>query len=128
MSKLVLIIDDDADFVSINKEALEKAGYRVNEAYNTKEGMDSLLSEKPDLILLDVMMTTPTEGFDFAYELQKNNDVKGIPVIMLTSMMDTPEFPGKFEYILGKDWPVSRFLTKPIKADALVEEVKKYLN
>lgn len=123
--KNVLIIDDDADFVAINREALEKAGFSVATAYNSQEGMEEIRKGRPDLILLDVMMTSPTEGFDFAYELKNSPDLSPIPVIMLTSMMDAPEFPGKFEYILGKDWPVAHFLTKPVKADLLVSEVKK---
>lgn len=127
MSKTVLLVDDDVDFVAMNKETLEKAGYAVNVAYNGKEGMEAIKKARPDLLVLDVMMTTPSEGFDFADQLQEIPEFKTIPVIMLTGMAATPHFPENFQRILGRTWTAAAYLEKPIKPDKLVAEVKKVL-
>jgi len=118
----VLIVDDDADFVEVNKMVLEGNGYEVVCAYNGEEGKQKALAEKPDVIILDVMMTTKTEGFDVARELRQKDETKKIPIIMLTAV--NQEVPWKF----GPDevWlPVDEFLEKPVKPDTLLAAVKK---
>ncbi|RLE15356.1 response regulator, partial [Candidatus Aerophobetes bacterium] len=59
-----MLIDDDADFIYLNKVFLESKGYRIITAYNGEEGLKKAIENKPDLIVLDVMMTRITEGFD----------------------------------------------------------------
>ena len=72
--KKVLIVDDDADFVSMNKKVLERNGYEVSIAYNGKEGLERVDSDIPDIILLDMMMETWSE----LAELFKNQFVIGV--------------------------------------------------
>jgi DNA-binding response OmpR family regulator len=127
MAKNILLVDDDVDFVATNKETLEKAGYAVSVGYNGEEGMAAIKKARPDLLVLDVMMTTPSEGFDFADKLQEIPEFKTIPVIMLTGMAQTPHFPENFQRILGRTWTAAAYLEKPIKAGKLVEEVKRIL-
>ena len=122
---LVLIVDDDPDQQTIARETLSSAGIRVECVFNSYEAREWLKKNKPQLILLDVMMTTPTEGFDFAYELRDIPDLAPVPIIMVSGMMQSPEYPRQFERILGRDWPAARFLEKPVSPGRLLEEVKK---
>ena len=127
MKKNILLVDDDIDFVANNQETLEKAGYAVSVAYNSEEGMARLKAAKPDLLILDVMMTTPSEGFDFADKLKEIPEFMTLPVIMLTGMAQTPDFAENFQRILGRTWTAAAYLEKPIKPEKLVEEVKRVL-
>jgi len=80
----ILLVDDDRDFVEINKMLLEKEGYQILVGYNPDEGYELLTKEKPDLLILDVMMVEPDDGFAMAQKIrrEKNN----VPIIMLTSV------------------------------------------
>ncbi|MBF0406884.1 MAG: response regulator [Candidatus Riflebacteria bacterium] len=127
MGKKILLVDDDVDFVNLNREILENAGYSVSFAYNGEEGMKAIKASKPDLLVLDVMMTTIVEGFDFADKLQEIPEFKDIPVIMLTGMTKTPQFPESFQKVLGRTWTAAAYLEKPVKPEKLVSEVKKIL-
>jgi CheY-like chemotaxis protein len=122
--KKVLLVDDDGAFVEMNKSLLEKKGYEVSAAYNGKECMEKLNASKPDLIVLDVMMTRMGEGFDVSRDVRNSEQFKNIPIIMLTGVNQTVPF--KFEP--DPVWlPVDTFLEKPVKPERLLEEVKKVL-
>ena len=86
MANKILIVDDERDFVEINRATLESKGYKVVAAYNGKEGLEKALKEKPDLIVLDVMMTTKTEGFDVSRKMRAYEELKKTPIIMLTAI------------------------------------------
>ncbi len=73
MSKKVLIIDDDIDVVEAMKIALESVGYEIESAGDSEEGFAKMLEFKPDLLILDVMMTTITEGFNAAWEIRSSD-------------------------------------------------------
>lgn len=121
----ILIVDDDIDFVEINKTILEKANYEVVTAYSGKEGMEKAKREKPNLIILDVMMTDRTEGFYTSRELRQDFNLKGIPIIMLTSIH---QFEKSFRFAPDETWlPVDVFLDKPLKPEKLLEEVNRWL-
>jgi two-component system, OmpR family, alkaline phosphatase synthesis response regulator PhoP len=122
--KKILLIDDDADFVEMNRIVLEKNGYQVSAAYNGKEGCRKAKAEKPDLIILDVIMLTKSDGFDTSRELRRSPETQAIPIIMLTSVNETVPF--KFEP--DETWlPVNIFLDKPVKPQMLIEQVKKMI-
>ncbi|MBC7189342.1 response regulator [Candidatus Aerophobetes bacterium] len=126
MEKKVLLVDDEVDFVEINKAALESKGYKVIPAYNGKEGLEKALKEKPDIIILDVMMTTKTEGFDVARQLRKHKEMKNVPIIMLTAIRERMDI--KWEIQPDEEWlPVTEFLEKPVPPDKLVEKVEEML-
>lgn len=86
MAKKILIIDDDPDIIESTKALLESQGYEVFSAANKTEGLEVLKSNKPDLIILDVMMTTDQEGFEMNLELKENPEYKDIPVLMQTGI------------------------------------------
>ena len=85
MGKTVLVIDDDPNTVRFLTVALEENGYVAIGAADGKEGYEKAVSERPDLILLDVMMPKRT-GFTLFKQLRKEEVLKGIPVIMLTGI------------------------------------------
>jgi len=126
MAKKVLVIDDDNDFVESILNLLEARGYSVASASDGKEGVEKAKAEKPDLILLDVMMTTKDEGFNVARQLQEIEDLKGTPVIMCTGVRKEMSLPFGFEP--DQTWlPVKQILEKPVKPETLLNAVSEAL-
>jgi len=122
--KRILLIDDDADFIYLNKVFLESKGYRIITAYNGEEGLKKAIENKPDLIVLDVMMTRITEGFDVSRKIRMDERLKTIPVIMLTGIRKKERLPWTFEP--DDNWlPVTKFLEKPISPQKLLKEIEK---
>lgn len=122
MAKKILIIDDDNDLVESIVNLLEAKGYDVVSASNGTEGVAKAKAEKPDLILLDVMMTTKDEGFNVARELKTVEELKGTPVIMVTGVRKEMNLPFGFEP--DDTWlPVKQFLEKPVKPETLLNAV-----
>lgn len=126
----ILIIDDDRDLVNSVRIILESKSYQVRTAYNGQQGYQLIEEKIPDLIILDVMMATDTEGFDLAYKLSRNPKFNNIPILMVTAftqqMME--KGPESFQHILGEDWPVSEFLEKPIDPETLLSTVNRLLH
>ena len=124
----ILIVDDDLDFVEISKLSLEKQGYEVQSAPNAKEGWKRVGKEKPDLIILDLMMEHLDAGMLLSQKLKKHPEYSSIPILMLTSMAcDTGlDFSPRTIRDL-KQLNVDDFSMKPIKAKALLEKVGKLL-
>jgi len=118
----IMVIDDDPDVVEACELVLKKAGYAVSSARNRKEGIKAIRTEKPDLIILDVMMDEPDDGIQMARELRA--DGMNMPILMLTSISK----------VLGMDFakdkdmvPVNEFVEKPIEPEQLVKKVEKLL-
>lgn len=118
MAKKVLIIDDAIDFITIYKTALEAAGMEVISAMTGKEGMEKLTSEKPDVVILDVMMEMPDSGFEFMNEL----NAKGLktPVILCSSIADASQMNFDLNS-LG----ASMVMQKPVDLKELVNQCNK---
>jgi len=85
-TKKILIVDDDIDVITIIETILKKEGYTVISANDKVEGMKKIKEEKPDLAILDVMMTTHYEGFELAKEITDDPELQRIPVLMQTSI------------------------------------------
>jgi DNA-binding response OmpR family regulator len=126
----ILIIDDDKDLVQAMQIILERHNYGVRVAYNGKEGYDKIEAKPPDLVILDVMMATDTEGFDLAYKLKQLPEYRNIPIVMATSFPRTmaEQGPERFQHILGESWPVSHFIEKPIDPEELLSVIGKILS
>lgn len=126
----ILIIDDDKDLVNSIEIILQTKNYQVRSAFDGKEGYGKIEKKIPDLILLDVMMATDTEGFDLAYKLKENPKYRDIPIIMITSFTQkmAEQGPESFQHILGEAWPVSSFLEKPVDPEVLLSMVEKVLS
>jgi CheY-like chemotaxis protein len=85
-SALILIVDDDYDFLELNRLVLERAGYRVTTAAEPRQALLLMEQEKPDLVITDLMMTTLDSGFLFARAIKEDARYSGIPVIIATSV------------------------------------------
>ncbi len=126
-TKKILLVDDDVDFIFIQKAILEKEGYNVVTAGDSHEGMIKAKEEKPDLAILDVMMTTDQEGFEMARALRKDPNFEKLPIIMLTSV-DSISGLNLKDMAKDKKWlPVDSFLDKPVQPQKLLEEISKLI-
>lgn len=124
MAKKVLIIDDDIDLVEVLRTTLESAGYQVLDAQNGTRGYMLIEREKPDAVILDVMMATWDEGFEVLNKIRSNPAIATTPVIMLTAVSQQMGIPyAKDPEVL----PVDEFIEKPIMSGKLLTTLKKYL-
>ena len=122
----ILVIDDDPDVVMAIRMCLEDADHTVIDAPGGKEGLELLKSDRPDLIILDVMMETQTEGFQMALKLRSPDptsefaEFSDIPILMLTAIHSTTplRFEPDIDYL-----PVELFVDKPIDPEDLVRKV-----
>jgi two-component system alkaline phosphatase synthesis response regulator PhoP len=124
MAKKVLMIDDDPEFVEAISNLLDAKGYDVHTASNGREGVEKAKAENPDLILLDVMMTTKNEGFNVARELHDDERLKETPIIIMTGIRREMNLPFGFEP--DETWlPVKRVLEKPVKPEVLLSAISE---
>ena len=114
----ILLIDDDVDFVKATTKVLESKPYEVVAAYDGKEGLEKARNEKPDLVLLDILMPK-VDGFAVAEQFKKDQALSKIPVVALTSFSDSYGQPFAFE--------VSDFIQKPVSPKDLLAMVEKHL-
>ena len=84
--KKIVIVDDDIDIINVVESILTAKGYKVFSANDKKEGLELIKNEKPDLAILDVMMTTHFEGFELAEEIVSDESLKTMPIIIQTSI------------------------------------------
>ena len=117
-SARILLIDDDVDFVKATTKVLESRPYDVVTAYDGKEGLEKARLEKPDLVLLDILMPR-VDGFAVADQFKKDQALARIPVVALTSFSDSYGQPFTFE--------VSDFIQKPVSPQDLLAMVEKHL-
>ncbi len=117
MERLILIVDDEAPIVEILKYNLTKSGYRVIVAYDGEEGYYAAINQKPDLILLDVMLPK-MDGFEV---LRKIREKQSTPVIMLTAREE------EVDKILGLELGADDYITKPFSVRELTARVKANL-
>lgn len=127
----ILVIDDDPDIVLSVRTTLEKAGHKVIEAPNGLKGLERIRADRPELIILDVMMDTSTEGFQLALRLRNPDptsdlaEFRHIPILMLTAIHSTTplRFEPDIDYL-----PVELFVDKPIDPDDLLKKVEWVLS
>jgi len=120
----ILVVDDDKDFIKITKMILQANNYAVVTASNGEEGLKVMRAEKPDLVILDVMMSYILDGLDVRRTMAEDKDLQNIPVIMVTSLTAARAqgtLPSD-EYVPSADW-----VHKPIDPDTLLERVKKVM-
>ena len=114
----ILLVDDDVDLVTVMRGALESKAYEVIVAYNGQEGLEKARKEKPDLVVLDILMPV-ADGFIFADQFRKDPSLAKTPVLALTSFSESLGQPFPFE--------VSEYIMKPIKPKDLVAKVEEFL-
>ncbi len=121
----VLLVDDDPDFIEANSIILDASGFEVLTASSGAEGLKRVEEEKPDVVVLDVMMENTDEGFSVARKIRRQLNSK-VPIIMLTSLAQAtgytflPEEHADF-------FPVNQFLEKPVPPTILVQKIREAL-
>ena len=119
----ILVVDDDPDFVEITRTILEANGYQVGTAANGDQALNAMRQDLPDLVLLDVMMSTVLDGLNLSHVMSEYPMLKRVPVIMVSSIAESPHagmFPTD-EYI-----PIDAWISKPVQADALLKKVAQF--
>ncbi|MBN1632749.1 MAG: response regulator [Ignavibacteria bacterium] len=118
---LIAVIDDDPDIREASLLVLNSKGYEVVLGTNPKEGYEIVKKQNPDLIILDVMMDEPDDGFFLAQKFRR----EGIktPIIMYTSISKTVGM----DFGVSEMVPVDDFVEKPISPDTLIQKVEKLL-
>lgn len=117
MPQTVLIVDDERRMVSLLQSYLEQEGYRVFTAYNGREALEAARREKPDLVVLDIMMPE-MNGYEFMNAHRKENDT---PIIMLTAKVEDDD------KIIGLELGADDYVTKPFKPRELMARVRNVL-
>lgn len=132
--KTILIVEDDQDAIDAMELVLKDEGYRVISALNADAALDQVHSQKPDLILLDVMMPAGTEGFHFVWTLRRDPDLdcRSIPILILTAIHQTTSlklYPDQSDsvYTPYEYLPVQGFLDKPASSEDVISEVRRVL-
>ncbi len=121
----VLLVDDDPDFIEANSIVLEAAGFEVLAASSGAEGLEMVMRENPDVVVLDVMMENTDEGFAVARRIRQRLQSE-VPIIMLTSV-------GKvtgYDYRPGEHpdfFPVEAYLEKPVPPTLLISRIREVL-
>jgi two-component system alkaline phosphatase synthesis response regulator PhoP len=121
----ILLIDDDPDFVAANKMVLEESSYQVITAGQGDEGLKKARQEKPDLILLDVIMPVK-DGFTAAEQLKSDPQLARIPVVMLTAYSTKGQGTG-VAVGRGMRLEAEDYLEKPVSPEQLLAAVKQHL-
>lgn len=117
----IAIIDDDPDIIDASKIVLSSKGYEVITATNPDDGYKIVVEQKPDLIILDVMMNEPDDGFFLAQKFRREKIET--PILMYTSVSKTLGL----EFEAGEMIPVNDFVEKPISPETLIDKVEKLL-
>lgn len=120
----ILIVDDDPDFLLVCHTVLKEAGYQVMEAANGQIALDMMREEKPDLVLLDVMMSSILEGVDVSKEMESDPDLKDVPVVMVSSIATT-EYASEFPN--DEAIPIEAWISKPIQPAVLLRTVARFV-
>jgi two-component system alkaline phosphatase synthesis response regulator PhoP len=124
--KKVLLVDDDVDFCEATKILLESKGFDVVLAYGGREGLEKIRAEKPDLVILDVMMPE-MNGYDVCVVLKADPEMKKIPTILLTAV-DQEIFRTHYTQHMGLMTEADDYIAKPVESTELVKRVEELLN
>jgi CheY-like chemotaxis protein len=126
----ILVVDDDRDIVAAIRVVLEGNGYQVAAAHDAASGLAAIEADRPDLVLLDVMMPQGTEGFHLVWKLRQKSEpyFQRLPIIMLTAIHSQTKlrfYPDTSDgtYSPGEYLPVQGFLDKPVSPDRLLARV-----
>ena len=129
-AKKILMIDDDPDFTDGVQALLKAANYDVAIASNPKEGKEKIFSEKPDLILLDIMMDSIFDGFSLCNEIKTSEEYNNLnhpPIIFVSAVKEKSgsrfQFKGEESGLKGPD----DYIDKPVKPNTLLACIEKQL-
>ena len=121
MAKKILITEDSPTVLEILKSVLAEEGYEVIAAVDGKEALDLVKAEKPDLIILDVMLPK-IDGYKVCRMLKFDDKYKDIPIIMLTARAKETDEK------LGKEVGADAYIKKPFEPEMIIDKVRELLN
>jgi chemosensory pili system protein ChpA (sensor histidine kinase/response regulator) len=127
-SPLVMIVDDDLDFLELTKQVLEKGGYRTACFSDPRDAFDSLAAERPDLILTDLMMESLDTGFSFSRQVKEDARFRDIPIVIITAASSQRGFD--FRPTTSDDLAAMRvdaFFEKPVDPKPLLKKLEELL-
>lgn len=119
-AKKILVADDEPHILRIVKDKLSNAGFAVVSVTNGEDALSAAINEKPDLILLDVMMPKMS-GFEVCQKIKADESIKHIPVILLTARGQESDIKA------GLDAGASEYITKPFSPRQMLTKVKEML-
>jgi CheY-like chemotaxis protein len=123
--KKILLVDDDPDFVEAVKVIVESGGYEVRVAYDGQEGLEAVAEEKPDLIVLDVMMPV-MNGHEACGQLKNNPETAKIPIILLTAVAERVT-TSTYSHRDMLESEAEDYMPKPVEPAELLELIKSWL-
>ncbi len=121
----ILIVDDDPDFVEYLRTVLESVDYKVVSAGNSDQGMLTVVREKPDLVILDVIMSSVLDGLNMSQRMADNPDLRHVPIVMVTSIANT-DYLALFP--TDESIHIDAFLTKPIAPAELLRQIGRLVD
>ena len=124
--KLILVVDDDPDLVEAVSMKLEAKDYRVGKAYDGVEAMDKIKEDRPDLVILDVMMPRKN-GWDVCEDIKNDDALKDIAVVLLTAVADSVKTTS-YTHHDGKTTLADDYIPKPVDLDELMGIVSEHCN
>ncbi len=120
MSKLILIVEDEAKTLKLIRDLLQVSGFTTIEATDGKQGVELAKARKPDLILMDIMMPQ-MDGYTACYAIKKDKATKAIPVVILTNL------DYELNKKLGRDMGAAGYITKPFGRQELLDVISQFL-
>lgn len=121
MGRRILIVEDEPHIRRILTFKLRREGYVIFEAQSAEDAERLLSEEDVDLVLLDVALSTPTNGFDLAAGLRRNARTQHLPIIMLTARGFAADI------LRGREVGAVGYITKPFSAEEVVRRVQSFL-
>ncbi len=123
----ILMVDDDQDFLDSCKAVLESENFEVLTANDGAAGLELARRTKPALIVMDMMMSTNTEGMEVSRRIRETPELRDLRLIMITGVRSAMHLPFRFEPD-SHHLPVDAILEKPVAPADLLREVRKQLN
>ncbi len=125
MARKILIVDDDSDFVEAVTMILKPKKFEVVAAYNGKEGIEKVKTERPDLLVLDVMMPEK-DGYTVCRELKSDPKWSHIPILLLTAVASHVPTT-RFTQQMGMETEADDYIDKPVEPEVLVKRIETLL-
>jgi twitching motility two-component system response regulator PilH len=122
--KRILVVDDDPDIVLAYRLVLESAGYTVEEAASGEEGLAKMRASRPDLVLMDVMMTNPLDGYYTTQQISDDPQLREVPILMISSIT-TSQYAAAFPTDQYLD--IREFISKPVQPEVLLAKIRQQL-
>jgi CheY-like chemotaxis protein len=120
----ILVVDDDPDFVEYLRTVLAAADYEVSSAASSDQGMQALATVQPDLVVLDVIMSSVLDGLNMSQRMASSEIYRHVPIVMVTSIANT-DYLALFP--TDESIHIDAFLTKPIAPKELLRQVERLL-